>query len=49
MDDGYFDERIAATYDAGVGDEGIAETVDLLAGLGGSALEFAIGTGRPLP
>jgi Methyltransferase domain len=46
MDDGYFGEEIAATYDAGVGDEGVAETVDLLAGLGGSALEFAIGTGR---
>lgn len=46
MDDGYFDERIAATYDDGVDERAVAETVDLLAGLGGSALEFAIGTGR---
>jgi SAM-dependent methyltransferase len=60
-EDGYFDERIAATYDSGAGGEGaggegaggegaggesIAETADFLAGFGGSALEFAIGTGR---
>ncbi|MFI6073682.1 class I SAM-dependent methyltransferase [Actinoplanes sp. NPDC051343] len=45
-EDGYFDERVAATYDAGTDEREIAETVDLLAGLGGSALEFAIGTGR---
>jgi SAM-dependent methyltransferase len=46
--DGYFDERVAATYDADNGGF-VGETADLLAGLtgpGGSALEFAIGTGR---
>src|SRR5690348_14461515 len=47
-EDGYFDERVAATYDDGAGGPP-GETVDLLAGLagpGGRALEFAIGTGR---
>lgn len=52
-EDGYFDERVAETYDASTGDEFhpavVAETADLLAGLagpGGSALELAVGTGR---
>jgi SAM-dependent methyltransferase len=45
-EDGYFGERIAAIYDAEVDVEAVAETVELLAGLGSSALEFAIGTGR---
>jgi SAM-dependent methyltransferase len=51
-DDGYFDERVAASYDASTGDEFesdmIEATADLLAGLAGhgSALEFGIGTGR---
>ena len=48
--DGYFDARIAETYDADVaGDPEILEqTVDRLADLskGGAALEFAVGTGR---
>ena len=51
-DDGYFDERIAATYDDAE-DEMFAAatidpTVDFLASLAGSgrALEFGIGTGR---
>jgi hypothetical protein len=50
--DGYFDERVAATYDEGEADSFepafLEATVDLLAGLGGDgpALEFAIGTGR---
>ena len=51
-DDGYFDERVAATYDDDTGDgsthEVLDSTVDFLverAG-GGPALEFAIGTGR---
>jgi SAM-dependent methyltransferase len=48
----YFDERIAATYDADTGEEFRPEvidaTVDFLAGLAGrgAALELAIGTGR---
>ncbi len=51
-DDGYFDERIAATYDetnAHLFDPAIVEpTVDFLAGLagGGRVLELGIGTGR---
>jgi SAM-dependent methyltransferase len=51
-DDGFFGERVAATYDAGTVDEFSAAeleaTVDLLADLAGegAALEFAIGTGR---
>ncbi len=51
-DDGYFDKRIAATYDENAGDEfdpaTIETTVDFLAGLagGGRALELGIGTGR---
>lgn len=52
MDDGYFDERIAARYDES-GDEEfdpavIDQTVDFLADLAGRgrALEFGIGTGR---
>jgi predicted TPR repeat methyltransferase len=51
-DEGYFDERIAATYDESIGDEfevGVIEaTADLLAELAGQgpALEFGIGTGR---
>lgn len=51
--DGYFSERVARTYDDATGDEFdpavIAETAEVLAGLagpGGRALEFAIGTGR---
>jgi SAM-dependent methyltransferase len=51
--DGYFSERVASAYDDATGGEFdpavIAETVDVLAGLagpGGRALEFAIGTGR---
>jgi len=52
MEDGYFGEEIAATYDDPSGDEfqpGVVEaTVDVLAGLAGSgrALELGIGTGR---
>jgi SAM-dependent methyltransferase len=53
MGDGYFDERVAASYDDDTGGWSdphvVGETADLLAGLagpGGSALEFAIGTGR---
>ena len=50
-DDGYFDERVAASYDATDGmfaPETIEPTVDVLAELAGdgAALEFAIGTGR---
>jgi Methyltransferase domain len=51
-DDGYFDQRIAATYDessADMFDSAVVEpTVDFLAGLanGGRALELGIGTGR---
>ena len=51
-DDGYFDERIAASYDESGGEEFdpevIEQTVDFLADLAGSgrALEFGIGTGR---
>ncbi len=51
-DDGYFNQRIAATYDESSGDEfdraTIDATVDFLAELarGGPALELAIGTGR---
>ncbi len=49
---GYFDERVAATYDASSAEmyaqDTLEPTVDFLAGLagGGRALEFAIGTGR---
>lgn len=50
-DDGYFDERIAATYDddtAIFDPEAVDPVVDFLANLstGGRALEFGIGTGR---
>jgi SAM-dependent methyltransferase len=49
-DDGYFDERVAATYDDDPmsGPEVIEPTVAFLAKLAGSgrALELAIGTGR---
>ncbi len=51
-DDGYFDERVAATYDesaAEMFDPAVVEpAVDLLVELAGSgcALEFGIGTGR---
>jgi SAM-dependent methyltransferase len=51
-DDGYFDESVAVTYDedsADMFDPAVLEpAVDFLAGLAGSgsALEFAIGTGR---
>jgi SAM-dependent methyltransferase len=51
-DDGYFDERVAATYDESEGetfDPAVIDlTVDVLAELagGGRALEFGIGTGR---
>src|SRR6516164_1964419 len=50
-EDGYFGERVAATYDgsAGVFAPGAVEaTAGVLAGLagGGRALELAIGTGR---
>ena len=50
-DDGYFDERVAASYDATDGmfaPETIEPTLDVLAELAGdgAALEFAIGTGR---
>lgn len=50
-DDGYFDERIAATYDDDPSisaPEVVDPVVDLLAQLAGegAALEFAIGTGR---
>jgi SAM-dependent methyltransferase len=50
--DGYFDERVAATYDEDVADRSAPEvvdpTVDVLAELAGDgrALEFGIGTGR---
>jgi SAM-dependent methyltransferase len=50
-DDGYFDERVAATYDDDpemFDAEAVDPVVDFLAELAGSgrALEFAIGTGR---
>ena len=51
-EDGYFDERVAATYDESEGDTFdpavIDLTVDVLAELAGDgrALEFGIGTGR---
>ena len=50
-DDGYFDERVAATYDDDpemFDAEAVDPVVDFLAGLAGDghALEFAIGTGR---
>jgi hypothetical protein len=50
--DGYFDERVAATYDESSADifaPSVVDTaVDVLAGLAGGsqALEFGIGTGR---
>jgi SAM-dependent methyltransferase len=50
--DGYFDERVAATYDEDVADRSAPEVLDptvaFLAELAGEgqALEFAIGTGR---
>ncbi|KST66373.1 class I SAM-dependent methyltransferase [Mastigocoleus testarum] len=49
--DGYFDERVAATYDDDVdafNPEKVEPVVDFLAELadGGNALEFGIGTGR---
>ena len=52
MDEGYFGERVAASYDARSADmytpEVVGPAVDLLAELtgDGAALEFAIGTGR---
>jgi SAM-dependent methyltransferase len=52
VDEGYFGERVAGTYDAHSGGmfapEVIGPAVDLLAELAGdgAALEFAIGTGR---
>jgi SAM-dependent methyltransferase len=52
VDDGYFGEEVAATYDAdtsGMHDDSvIAGVVDVLAALAGdgAALEFGIGTGR---
>ena len=52
MDDGYFDERIAARYDADAAHistpEAVDPIVDFLAALAGagSALELGIGTGR---
>ncbi|MFF3751507.1 class I SAM-dependent DNA methyltransferase [Streptomyces sp. NPDC002018] len=51
-DDGYFDERVAATYDASTGGpfepSAVEAAVDVLAGLArdGRALELAVGTGR---
>jgi len=51
-EDGYFDERVAATYDEDVADRSAPEVLDptvaFLAALAGEgrALEFAIGTGR---
>ncbi len=51
-DDGYFDERIAATYDADSAEmfdpDGLEPVVDFLAELAGDgrALELGIGTGR---
>ena len=50
--DGYFGERVAASYDDEEGDRfaaaAVDQTADFLAGLagGGRALELAIGTGR---
>ena len=55
MDEGYFGERIAATYDEQSASEFdpavVAPAVDRLAQLagGGAALEFAIGTGADRP
>ena len=51
QDDGYFDERVAAIYDADeemFAPEVVDPAVDFLAGLAGAgrALEFGIGTGR---
>jgi SAM-dependent methyltransferase len=52
VDEGFFGERVASRYDAGLGRTGEAEVigpvVDLLSELAGdgAALEFAIGTGR---
>jgi hypothetical protein len=52
MDEEFFGERVAATYDERLGgmaaDEAIQPAVELLAELAGdgAALEFAIGTGR---
>ena len=51
LDDGYFDERVASTYDGDVDSfdpESIDPVVDFLVELAGSgsALEFGIGTGR---
>ena len=50
-EDGYFDESVAATYDADAEAPDpavVAATVDVLQGLagGGRALELAIGAGR---
>ncbi len=49
--DGYFDEKVASTYDSDVdafNPEAIDPVVDYLVELahGGTALEFGIGTGR---
>ncbi len=52
MDNGIFDERVAASYDAASGDmydaSVLGPTAEFLADLahGGRALEFAVGTGR---
>ncbi len=53
-DDGYFGERVAASYDesSDIFDPGAVDAVvDVLAGLagGGRALELGIGTGRWSP
>ena len=49
-DDGYFDDRVAATYDADAmfDPQMVDPVVDFLADLAGRgrALEFGIGTGR---
>jgi SAM-dependent methyltransferase len=51
-DDGYFDERVAATYDDDTAAEATPETLDATVDFlveraaGGPALEFAVGTGR---
>ncbi len=51
QDDGFFDERVAATYDddaTAFDPKVVGSVVDFIAGLadGGRALEFGIGTGR---
>ena len=46
--DGYFDERVAATYDEDTASMSTAAVIDFLEGLadGGRVLELGIGTGR---